>query len=112
MAHVGACCLVHEGGVVAVGFGQANLVRDVGVNPLVCGGLGGEGRVVLLHHLFLQSDPPLLLVPLFVSDHLQVLDLGFGGRRQALLHPLPGSLERLLKLFPFVLELDDVGLAH
>ena len=93
MAHVGPCCLVHERGVVAVGFGQADLVRDVGVDPLVGGGLGGEGRVVLLHHLLLHADPLLLLISLFVPDHLQVLNLGFGGWGQAFLHPFPCSLD-------------------
>jgi len=112
VADVGAGRLVHEGGVVAVGLGQADLVRNVGVDPLDCGGLGGKGRVVLLHQILLHPNPLLLFVSLLVSNHLQVLNLGFRSRRQPFLHPLLRIVQASLQLFPLGLELDNVGLAH
>lgn len=112
VTHVGSRRLVHEGSVLAVGLGQSDLVRNVGVDALVGRRLSREGRVVLLHQLLLLPNATLLLVPLLVANHLQVLDLGLRGRRQPLLHPLLGIFEGLFQFFPLVLVLDDVGLAH
>ena len=112
MAHVGAGRLVHEGRVIAVGFGQTDLVRYVGVYPLHGGRLGREGRVVLLHHFLLHAHPLLLLIPLLVSNHLQIFDLGLGSRRQALLHSFARAFDGRLELLSLALVFYDVGLAH
>jgi hypothetical protein len=112
VAHVGSWCLVHEGCIVAVGFGKADFIRNVGVDSLVGSGLSGEGRIVLLHHFLLHADVALLLVSLLVPDHFEIFNLGLGSRWKSLLHALFGGLERTIKLFAFVLKLDDVGLAH
>jgi hypothetical protein len=112
VTHIGPWSLVHEGCIVAVGFGEANLIRNVGVDTLVSSSLGRKGRIVLLHHLLLHADVTLLLVSLLIADHLQILDFGLGSRRKALLHTLASCLERALELFTLVLVLDYIGLAH
>jgi hypothetical protein len=112
VTHVRSRGLIHEGSVLAIGFGQTDLVGNVGVDSLVGSGLGREGRVVLLHQLLLHSDAALLIVSFLVSDHLQVLDLGLRSRGQTFLHSFLCVLVRFLQFLPLVLVLYDVGLAH
>lgn len=112
MAHIGSRGLIHKRRIISIGLRQANLIGYVRIDPLVGSGLGGKGRIVLLHQLLLHADVALLLVPLLVADHLQVLYLGLGSGGKTLLHSLSGSLEGPVELLTLVLVFYYVGLTH
>ena len=112
VTHIGDRSLIHKGRIISIGLRQANLIGYVRIDPLVGSGLGGKGRIVLLHQLLLHSDVTLLLVPLLVADHLQVLYLGLRCGGKTLLHPLSGSLESTVELLTLVLVFYYVRLTH
>jgi len=112
MAHVRSGRLIHKRSIRAIRFRQAYFVWNVWVYSLVSCSLSGEWWIILLHKFFLHSDSSFFLVSFLISDHLQVLYLSLGSRRQTFLHPLTSILENLLYLLSFFLILDDVGLTH
>ena len=109
---IGPWCLVHKRGIISIGLWQSDLVWNVRVHSLVGRCFCCKGRVVLLHHFLLHPDPPLLLIPLLVPYHLQIFDFSLGSRGQTFFHPLPCIFQRTFNIFPLILELDNIGLAH
>ncbi len=113
MAHIGPRHMKHKGRIIAIGLGQANLIRrNIRINPRISSRLGGIRRIIHLNHFLLFSYSLLLLVTFFITDHLQVLDLGLGGWGQTVLHALAGGLEGCGEVAVLVVVFYYVGLAH
>ena len=113
MPHIGPRHMKHKRRIIPIGLRQPNLIRrNIRINPRISSRLRGIRRIIHLNHLLLLSYSLLLLVTFFITDHLQVLDLGLGGWGQAVLHALAGRLVGGGEVAVLVVVFYYVGLAH
>lgn len=112
VSHICTRLLIHERCILSIRFGKTDLVGDVRVCPLLCRSLDCKRWIVHLNHLSLHSQLTFFLVSLFVSHHLQILNLCLRGWWQTLLHSCFGRLVQFLEVLLLILILYYVCLTH
>lgn len=113
VTHIRTNLLKHERSITSIRFWKSNLIwRYIRIVPGLSGGFGNIWRIIHFDNFLLPSYIFFFLIPLLVSDHFQILDLGLRSGRQSFFHTLLSLFIISLKILSFALVLNDIGLAH